>query len=262
VGYVKTPEEIERIERELSAPRWSGEWLSIQFLTESTTLERLLPPPLAPGPEPIATVSVGRWQSNCLGDFSGGVLNLAARHGDVAGTYVLALYMDREPPVTFGRDVFGEPKKLATSGLFRDRDQVHAWVERHGVRLIDLRAEVGPDQGPSRFERSTFNYKARTATGGRGLEEDAILTRTRFDVELRSQCTGLGTVLLGHGVHDPLDEVEVLEVRRAIYGEDESAARCAAVATLPARDFLPYHYGRQDDWLALNTAPIGSPVAV
>jgi acetoacetate decarboxylase len=254
MGFVKTPEELELIERQLSAPRWSGEWLSVQFLTQPATLARLLPPPLEPGAEALVSITVGRWQSNCLGDFSGGAVNLAARHEGVDGSYVLALYMDREPPIVFGREVFGEPKKSASVALFRDRDQVHAWVERHGMRLIDLRASVGDDLGPGRHERFTFNYKARTATGGRGLEEDAILTRTHFTVQVRSERSGTGIVKLASGPHDPLAEVAVLDVRRAVYSEDESAARCAAVAMVPAEQFLPYHYGRQDDWLALDTA--------
>ncbi|MGH2968105.1 MAG: acetoacetate decarboxylase family protein, partial [Solirubrobacteraceae bacterium] len=187
--------------------------------------------------------------------FSGGTLNLAARHGDVEGAYVLVIYMDVEPPIAFGRELFGEPKKLGRSGLLRDRDHVHAWVERHGVRLFDLRADVGDNEGPSRMERTTFNYKARTAAHGRGLEEDAILTHTRFDVALRALRTGTGSVSLGRGVHDPVDEIEVLEVRRVAFGQDESAARCRAAATVAADHFLPYHYGRQDDWLALDTAP-------
>jgi acetoacetate decarboxylase len=254
LGFVKTPAEIEQIERKLSAPRWSGEWLAVQFLTDPDTLERLLPPPLQPGSEPLATVTVGRWQSNFLGDFCGGVLSLAARHDGVDGGYVLAIYMDSEPPITFGRDVFGEPKKRAASGLFQDGDRVHAWIERHGCRLVDLRAQLGDELGPSRHERFTFNFKARTAAAGRGLEEDAILTRTRFDVEMHSQRAGPGTVELASSAHDPLAEVAVVEVRRATYGEDTSSPRSAAVARVRASEFLPYHYGRQDDWLALDSA--------
>jgi acetoacetate decarboxylase len=255
LGFVKTPAEIEQIERKLSAPRWSGEWLAVQFLTDPDTLERLLPPPLRPGPEPLATVTVGRWQSNFLGDFCGGVVSLTARHDGVDGGYVLAIYMDCEPPIAFGRDVFGEPKKRATSGLFRDGDQVHAWIERHGCRLVELRARLGDELGPSRGERFTFNFKARTAAGGRGLEEDAILTRTRFAVQTRSQRAGSGTVELVSSVHDPLAEVTIVEVRRATYGEDTSSPTSAAVARVPGAEFMPYHYGRQDDWLALDTAP-------
>ena len=255
MGYVKTPDEVARIERALAAPRWTGEWFSVAFLTEPATLARLLPPPLAAAADPLATVTIGRWRSSCLGAFAGGVLNLAARHEGVDGAYVLALYVDREPPVAFGRDVFGEPKKLATSGLVLDGDDVHAWVDRYGVRLFELRGVLERDLGPGRGERSTFNVKARTAASGRGLEEDAILTRTRFASAWRTQRPGRGSVVLGHGVHDPVGEVEVREVRRAVYGEDETVAHCRAVTTVPAAAFLPYHYGRQDDWLSLDARP-------
>jgi acetoacetate decarboxylase len=255
MGYVKTPEEVALIEEALSTPGWSGELLSIQFLTDPATLERLLPPPLEPAALPLATVTVGRWQSNCLGHFAGGTLSLAATHNGYEGNYVLVIYMDSEPPLVFGREVFGEPKKLARGGLFRDADHVHGWVERHGVRIFDLRADLHTDLGPADTERYTFNYKARTAANGVGLEEDAILTRTHFTTAARSREEGNGSVVLRATAHDPLDEIEVVEVQRALYMQDDSAARCESVATVPADAFLPYHHGRFDDWLALDTAP-------
>lgn len=257
MGFVKTPEEIARIEAELSAPRWSGEVLSIQFLTDPDTVERLLPPPLEPAASPLATATVGRWQSNCLGDFAGGALYLAALHDGIEGSYVLVIYMDSEPPMVFGREVFGESKKLARSGLFRDAGHVHGWIDRHGVRLFDLRADLHTDVGAAVTERYTFNYKARTAAGGVGLEEDAILTRTHFTSTGRSKHEGTGTIALGSTVHDPLDEIEVREVVGAIWAQDDSAAHCEAVATVPAAAFLPYHHGRADNWLALGTAAPG-----
>jgi acetoacetate decarboxylase len=253
VGYVKTGEELHRIEQRLAAPRWSGEWLSIRILTDPATQRRLLPPPLEPADEPIGTATVGRWRSSPLGDFAGGVLALEARFGGITGSYALAMYMDVEPPLTFGREVFGEPKKLATSGLRADDEDVHAWVDRHGVRLLELRARVGADRGPAEAERFTYNYKARTAADGRGLEEDAILTRTRFTQSIRAQRAGTGTLVLTRGPHDPVDEVDVVAVREALYTHDVQAPRCEAVATVPAEAFLPFHYGRQDDWLALDT---------
>jgi acetoacetate decarboxylase len=253
MGFVKTPEEIDRIEDALSSARWSGERLAVQFLTSEETVRNLLPPPLEPAPEPLVTATVGRWQSSCLGFFSGGVVNFAASYEGVAGSYLLAIYMDSEPATVFGRELFGEPKKSATSGLFRDGDLVQGWIRRHGVTLIALEAEIGEDLGSSASERYTYNYKARTAAGGRGLEEDAILTRAHFAVQTRSRHSGTGTVVLGHGPHDPLDEIEVLEVRAVDYGQDDSTPHCAPVATVPAAQFLPYHYGRQDDWTALDT---------
>ena len=59
MGFVKTADEIARIEDELASARWTGAWLSMQFLTEPETVRRLLPPPLQPAAEPLAAVSVG-----------------------------------------------------------------------------------------------------------------------------------------------------------------------------------------------------------
>jgi hypothetical protein len=126
-------------------------------------------------------------------------------------------------------------------------------VERHGVRLLEIEAQLTDDHGRSETTRSTFNYKARTAANGRGLQEDAILTRADFTTTLLAHRSGTGTLRLTGGPHDPVDELEILEVRSVVYGEDESRVRCSAVATVPAADFLPFHYGRQDDWLALDT---------
>lgn len=251
--FVRTSDEIARIEQELSAPRWNGRWLSVQFLTDHATHRRLLPPPLEPTSTPLATATVGRWNSSCLGDFAGGVLSLGAMYDGVTGGYPLVIYMDSEPATVFGRELFGEPKKSATTGLVVEGDRVEAWIERHGVRLIELQAELTSDHGPSESARATFNYKARTAAGGRGLQEDAILTRADFTTSLIAHRTGTGSVRLTGGPHDPVDEVEIVEVRRVVYGEDESRVRCTAVATVGAEAFLPYHYGRQDDWLALDT---------
>ena len=40
-----------------------------------------------------------------------------------------------------------------------------------------------------------------------------------------------------------------MEVQRAMYAQDNAAAR------VPAAAFLPYHHGRGDNWLVLDTAP-------
>ena len=41
---------------------------------------------------------------------------------------------------------------------------------------------------------------------------------------------------------------------RATFSEHDIVARCEPVAEVPALDFLPYHHGRADDWLALDTS--------
>ena len=254
MGFVKRPEEIARIQRALTHPRFvNAEMLSVEFLTDAAVVEQLLPPPLEPTEQPRISAMIGRWQSNCVGDYNGGAIYVAARHGGIDGDYVLAMYMDGDVPMIYGRDVFGEPKKQGSSALYRHGDSFHGWVQRNGVRLIELYAQLDTDLGPFESEGINFNFKARPAADGVGLQEDAILTRATFDLRAVASREGSGRIVLRGTTHDPLDELPIHSVVRGFFMECDIFASCQAVATVPADVFLPYHYGRHDDWSALDT---------
>ena len=254
MGFVKSAEEISRIEHALSFPRFvGGQMLSVEFLTDESVIAEVLPPPLEPADTPAVRAMVGRWQSNCVGDFFGGAIYVAAKHDGIDGEYVLAMYMDNDIPTIYGRDLFGEPKKLATSNVVRRGDAFRGYVDRGGVRLIELQAEMSEDTGAFDAVGYNFNFKARPAANGSGLEEDAILTLAKFDLHATAALEGAGSVVLRGSVHDPLDEIPVRSVSKAIYVEGDLIGECKAVATTPADVFLPYHYGQQDDYSALDT---------
>jgi acetoacetate decarboxylase len=149
MGFVKTPEEVARIEKVASRPRFVGsEMLTIDFLTTPEFVASVLPPGLESASEPLVTAMVGRWRSNCVGDYAGGAVYLMARHKTTEAPYVLAMYMDADHAIMFGRDFFGEPKKRATSDLRRNGQSIHGYLDRCGVRLIEIRAELTKDLGP------------------------------------------------------------------------------------------------------------------
>lgn len=255
MGFVKTPEEIARIEAAIGSPSFSGaQALSVEFLVEPGFVESVLPPPLEAVEEPRMRAMVGRWQSNCVGDFSGGAVYISVRHQGVEGDYNFFQYMDTDASVIYGRDVFGEPKKMARPALYRRGNRFTASLERGGVKIVALEAELGRDLGPSTAHRSSFNFKSRPAADGHGLEEDAILTRADFEVDAQVAREGTGRVRFAGTADEPLDEIPVSEVIRASYLEGDMAARCNAVARVPAEVFLPHHHARNDYWPAHITA--------
>jgi acetoacetate decarboxylase len=254
MGFVKTPEEIAAIEAVLGAPRFGGaQLLSVEFLSDPDFVAAVLPPPLEAVEQPRMRAMVGRWASNGVGDFKGGTIYVAAQHEGVVGEYQLAQFIDRDVPLIYGREMFGEPKKLGASELLRRGERFRAWVERGGVRLIELEGEMDRDRGPFEGAGHGFNFKSRPAADGRGLEEDAILTRMRTEVTASVSLTGAAAMTLRGSIHDPLDQIPVTSLVRASYLEADLVASCEAVATTPAAVFAPYHHGRNDDWSALDT---------
>jgi acetoacetate decarboxylase len=254
VGYIRSSAEIDAIRRVYARPRFGpGEQLAITFRTDESAYRRLLPPLLEPADEPIASVSVGRWRSNCIGDFTGGNLTLRARYLGVEGAYPLTIWMNTTYSVDLGRDHFGEPKKLAHASIRREGDTLRGHVERFGVRVIDAEVDLGPDLGPKELERFTYNYRARLTPDGDHLDGDAVLTRTRVLTTARSRYASTGRLVLRASPFDPVDEVPIEEILGAEYQQHTMDVECESIASVPAEQFLPFHLGRIDDPLLLNT---------
>jgi len=255
VGFVKTAAEIARIEAAIGAPRFGGaQMLSVEFLVDPAYVAEVLPPPLEPVAEPRMRAMVGRFGSNCVGDFDGGCVYVTCAHDGLEGEYNVFQYMDTDQATIFGRDVFGEPKKMATATLRARGEQMHGTIERHGVALITLEGELTQDNGPFEGTRESYNIKSRPAADGHGLEEDAILTRAHYETEGRVFREGVGRIAFGGTVHDPLDQIPIADVIRATYFEGDLSATVEVAARIPAAVFAPYHHARYDDWSALATA--------
>src|SRR5262249_10327352 len=132
-------------------------------------------------------------------------------------------------------------------------EHCRAWIERDGLRLLELEGEMDRDRGPFEGAGYGFNFKSRPAADGRGLQEDAILTRMRTEVRAGVSLTGSAAMTLRGTVHDPLDQIPIDSLTRATYLEADLVASCEAVARTPAAVFAPYHHGRNDDWSAHDT---------
>ena len=264
MSFVRTPQEIAEIQSVLRQPRFPGKMLSVEFRTREEIVRRLLPPPLEPVAEPIAMIGIEQRRGNVCGAFNGGVVALRARYRDVEGLYILWMAYDCDAAVIWGRDFEGSPKKLCgATSLLIDGDHASASLERHGMRLIEIDGTLSSELSSFLMKEVGsvptvrmvgFNYKALPTIAG-GLEDDAILTLGEADVTIRYGREGTGTVRLRGTVHDPLDELEIVEVLRMSYSDTEVAvAGVRAVARVPADEFLPYAYGRADFWPAFDTS--------
>lgn len=263
MGYRRTAEEMSAFRATLADVEFvEGQSLSVDFLTRPDIVRDILPAELDPGAEPRLTVQVSRWRSNCVGDFTASAVYVSARHEGVDGDYVLTMFMDNDVPLLFGRDLYGEPKKIGTSKLTDDADRMSGRLERHGDVLIEIDAELGDDRGPVDVVGRNFNVKYELRPDGTGLAGPPTLMMAEFRQRTTLIRKGPATLRLRGTVHDPLDELEVVELRDAVYVETGMKATCSPVAAMDADAFLPLALGRSDYWPALCTARLdGDAVA-
>src|SRR5277367_2332348 len=139
MGFVKTKEEVARIRAVLKQPRFvASEMLMVEFLTRPDIIKSVLPPDFEPVSEPLVTAMVGRWRSNCVGDYCGGAIYVPARYQGIEAPYVLAMYMDADPASVRGRDVFGARKNRATFNHYDRGKSIHGYVGGLDGRLIEI----------------------------------------------------------------------------------------------------------------------------
>lgn len=200
-----------------------------------------------------AYARVGRWTSNCVGNFTGGSIGIETEFAGERGFLVLAMYMDSPTAIIFGRDVLGEPKRPARAELFPTRGGWYGSLERHGATILELELFGAQSAGPATATSATFNVKSHLAADGSGLSGDAVVTRAQFTTDVWSRWTGAGRIVLGCTPHDPLSELAVDRVIGASFSEGESTVRAGDVGTIDGTAFLPYALARIDDPTKLET---------
>src|ERR1700682_4119298 len=194
-GWVKTPEQIRKIQQRLAAPAFlQGKMMSVSFLTRPEIVREVLPPPLEPASQPLVTVSVCTFgTSNCVGECAGGVVDVLARYNGIEANHCLAMPMSTDVAIIFGRELFGEPKKQGRVSLESDGDVMRGGIERHGVNYLSVEARLIEDvavNGPALSDR--FHFKFMHSADGRGLEFDPVIVHAHFETKVRSLRRGPG----------------------------------------------------------------------
>lgn len=255
-SYVRSRQDIDRIEATFSKPQWLYEGLRVEFLTTPEFVRDVLPPGLEPVDEPLGLVSLGRWQSGVCGEFDTGSVFLQARHGDTVGYYNLTMLVSGEMPVVWGREVWGEVKKHGRIGVYRDGNQFFAWAERHGRRLIEIEADLSAEKHDVEATSVALEVKAYPSATGVGLEYDPLLVKLESKARYRKVIEGDATLVMRNGDHDPLGTVPIKTILGASFAEGASSYSVLGTERLcSAEEYMPYFYGRHyDDFLQFPVA--------
>jgi acetoacetate decarboxylase len=197
------------------------EYLIITYRTDPAAIARVLPAPLV-APEPIVKYEFIRMpDSTGFGDYTESGQVIPVEFNGERGGYTHAMYLDDEPPIAGGRELWGFPKKLAYPKLQVESDTLIGTL----------------DYGRLRVATGTMGYKYQTLDHGHvlsSLEEPGFLLKiiphvdgtpricelVRYklgDITLKGAWTGPAALDLRPHALAPVAELPVLEILSATH---------------------------------------------
>ena len=245
MGFVKTKAELDFYYGLGVRKFFDAEMLGVMFETKPDIIARLLPPPLEPD-VPNGMLFIARYPKTNLGPgYREAALFIRCKYLGEAGNYCLAMPIESEESRLYnGRDIFGFPKKLAKIHLERSGDAASGWVERHGVRFVEVNAKFSgklpqmPPQGPN------FLFKGMPKIDlSPGFDGPVLLCRHQTAVEMKSMEIGSAEVKYQPSEYDPWSEVEVVKVQAGFYLVSDNTMQPGKVlAEVDGDAYLPYYY--------------------
>jgi len=239
-----------QVNREIEAKKadiWS-EAVTALYETDPETVAAVLPPPLEPGPEPLVRITITRVEMPGLPAFGAGWIGVQARHEDRLGEYPIFMPMTTEQSVIGGREINGEPKKLAEVEVTRDGDQVAARIARMGFTVCEVTGRVTGPRENYELEKTDFWFKLSPSCEEPGvLDQDPLLVYGEKTERTRVYEAIEGELILKEA---PLDPVADLVVRRLVdinWTERASTQVGRVIGPVPRANLEPFMHQRYDD---------------
>lgn len=201
------------------------------------SVKKLLPPPLElTDPEhPLFYLYIVNIREPTFAPwYMEGGLGVVAKYGDAVGVYFFSLMLSGPGALMgafTGREGSGLPKKLCERIVVERTDAVaHCFIERNGVRLVDVDLEIGQYNHPE--YRMGMEDAGKTdggflAEGGgcllhryqiqNGVVEDMALSFYNSPTRYHSWEPATAAVKLASSVDDPWAEIPLVEVLGAAW---------------------------------------------
>jgi len=251
MGFVKTPQELAAY-YELRVRTFPDvKLMGVMFGLDADRTRRLLPPPLGLPDLPGGLMFSAEYGETNLGPgYREAALFLRCKYDGAPGTYCLSMPIDSEASrLHNGRDIYGYPKKAASITCVWGPERVTGWVERGGVRFVEMSVERGaeidtlPPTGP------TYLFKGMPRVDLEpGFDGPVFLVSQQTEVLPKKIQVGAPTVQLRASELDPWAELEGLEPMMGFVLESENRMLPGKVlAEVDGAAYLP-HYFRMTDF--------------
>jgi acetoacetate decarboxylase len=192
------------------------EYLIITYRTDRALLEKVVPKPLEIV-EPIVKYEFIRMpNSTGFGDYTESGQVIPVRFNGETGGYTHAMFLDDEPPIAGGRELWGFPKKLARPTLKVEHDTLLGTLDYGSVRIATgsmgfKHREMSREVAARAMQEPGFLLKIIPHVDG----SPRICELVRFglgDVQIKGAWTGPAALELHPHALAPVAGLPVLEV--------------------------------------------------
>jgi len=201
----------------------NAEILTAFYRTDASHLAHLVPEPLVPTGDSVAIHIYRMNDTDWLGPYAEtNVMFGAALPGKAEGAYSPYLFLSSEVGVAHGREIHGQPKKLATPRLEFRGDLIVGTVKRNGIDVVTAtmpykQIPADPTEMSVRFDFATnINLKAVDHIDRRPAIRQ-LTSRRLKDVEIHECWKGPCTVELRPNAQAPVFRLPVLEPLEGFY---------------------------------------------
>ncbi len=250
MGFTKTKEELAAYYNLGVRKFFDAQMLGVMFEADAEKIKNLLPPPLEMPETPGGLIFIAHYPKTNLGPgYNEAALFIRCKYKGEDGSYCLSMpIMSKESRLYNGRDIFGFPKKMATIHLEKQGQKVHGWVERHGVKFVEIKAEMEgelpelPPQGPN------FLFKASPKIDlTPGFDGPVLLCRHKTTIDMKTMDIGPAEVVFRDSDADPWSELGPINVLTSFYLISDNTMQPGSVITEVDGDaFLPYYFKMTD----------------
>jgi acetoacetate decarboxylase len=197
------------------------EYMVITYLTDPEALRRVVPRPLELA-DPIVKYEFIRMpNSTGFGDYTESGQVIPVRFNGQSGGYVHSMYLDDDPPISGGRELWGFPKKLATPTLKVEHDTLVGTLDFGSVRVAIgtmgyNHATLPPVDAVRALEEPGFLLKIIPHVDG----SPRILELVRYhlrDVVLKGAWTGPAALELHAHALAPVADLPVRQVISCVH---------------------------------------------
>jgi acetoacetate decarboxylase len=143
------------------------EYMVISYETDPEIIREQLPEPLEPIEQPVVHYEwIKMPDSSGFGSYTESGMVIPCRYNGEEMNFVAQMYLDDDPPIAAGREIWGFPKKYAHPKLEVVKDTLTGTLEYSG-QLVAM---------------GTMGYKHETSAGN-GVKTTATLSKTQVNLK-------------------------------------------------------------------------------